>query len=801
MKKINLNQDWEYCLKGEKSITKVELPHDAMIHRERIKKLKNGSYTGFYPSGDYTYFKKIYGESAYEGKTLILEFEGVYMDSTVYLNDKKVGGHVYGYSNFYVDITNQLILGEENELRVEVHCSQVPNARWYPGNGIYRPVFLYIGEKEYIPLDGALITTQSYAPAVIRVQTEQNESAESELEIAILDQGKKIAYGKGRDCEIEISDAKLWDDEHPYLYEAVISLKKHKNVVDEQKISFGIRHLAWSAQEGVLINGKSVKLRGGCVHHDNGILGACDFESASYRKVRIMKEAGYNAIRSAHNPISKSMLKACDELGMYIMDESFDTWRDSNGMYGYPLYFEEEWRDDLAKMVKKDRNHPSVLMYSIGNEISDTARTEGAQLADEMTKLCHELDSTRPVLVCPNLFMNALSKLGMNFSLGDGTKQKKDDITDPMLEAPDSQMGGSAAINVLMMTGPYMMKLLMRPGLSEKGSGAAYSQVDIAGYNYGEQVYKGHHKKQPDRIIVGSETHPPTIARNWKLVKENPYIIGDFMWTGWDYLGEVGVGVIDYGKNSGVYVKPYPSVSAYTGAINLIGHRELYSHLAAIVWGQEEKPYIAVQPPNHTGEKKHISHYRFTDAFESWTWPGYEGKKTVVEVYSQGEQVEVIQNGKKLGKKKLKEYCAKFKTTYHPGMLEAISYDVDGNVIAHSTLKTADKRVMLNIEIENKTIPANGQVLSYIDVALTDSEGIIQMLQDRIVHVEVEGPGYLQAIGSGNPRPEEPYVGTYCMTYQGRMQVVLRSGRQTGIIKVKIMAEGVEEQEVSILVE
>lgn len=801
MEKINLNSNWEYCLKGTENWMKVNLPHDAMIHRERIKKLKNGSYTGFYPSGDYTYIRKIYGDAAYEGKSLILEFEGVYMDSTVYLNGEKVGGHVYGYSNFYVDLTDRLMIGKENELRVEVHCSQVPNARWYPGNGIYRPVNLYVGEKFHIPLDGVHIITESYEPAVLHITSDAVLTEDCEIEIQILDQKENIVQGSGTDCRIEIPYAKLWDEEHPYLYTAHVMLKRLGTVIDEQNIPFGIRKLEWSAKKGLQVNGKTIKLRGGCVHHDNGILGACDFEAAAYRRVRIMKESGFNAIRSAHYPIGKNMLKACDELGMFIMDEAFDTWRDTNGIYGYTLDFEKEWRDDLRKMVLKDRNHPSVIMYSIGNEISDTVREDGVELAAQMTELCHYTDSSRPVLVCPNLFMNTLSKMGMNFSLGDGKKLHKTDETDPLLEASDSEMGGSAAINVLMMTGPALMKLLLKPKRSEKGSGPVYRKVDIAGYNYGEQVYEGHHKMAPDRIIVGSETHPPTIAHNWKLVMENPYVIGDFMWTGWDYLGEVGVGVIDYGKNSGVYVKPYPSISAYTGAINLIGYRDLYSHLAAMVWGKEKKPYLAVQPPNHSGEKKHLSHYRFTDAFASWTWPGWEGRKTVVEVYSPDDKVELFLNGKSLGRKRLDNFCAKFRVSYQPGSLKAICYDCDGNVVGNAGLTTAGQSKQIRIKAEQKKIQANGEDLAFINIALTDDDGIVQMLQEQMIHVSVTGAGSLQAIGTGNPRPEEPYVGNCCTTYQGRAQVIVRSGFEPGVIQVKISGEGVEDKVVKIIVE
>lgn len=802
MRKENMNFGWTYWLKGEESSAKmVNLPHDAMIHRQRIKKLKNGSYTGFYPSGDYVYTKTLFGEEHYAEKKLILEFEGVYMDSKVSVNGEILGGHIYGYSNFYVDVTDHIRIGQDNEIRVEVHSGQVPNARWYPGNGIYRPVHLWMGEKEHIKLDGVYIRTLSIDPAVVEVTTEAEAGSDTQIIVEFWHEGTRVAAGQGAKVQLTVPEAKLWDAEHPNLYTAVVKLCRGDTVLDTAEETFGIRTLDWSAEKGLRVNGEEVKLRGGCVHSDNGILGACNFKSAEYRKVRIMKEAGFNAIRSAHNPISKYMLQACDELGMYIMDEAFDTWRDSNGMYGYPLHFENCWKDDLAKMVLKDRNHPSVLIYSTGNEISDTARPEGAELAGEMTELCHSLDISRPVCVCPNLFMNIMQNLGLKLSLGGGNAPSLDDVTDPMEEsAEDSELGGSAAINVLMMTGPMLMKALMRPKISEKGSGLTFSKVDIAGYNYGEQVYKAHNKMVPDRIIVGSETHPPTIKRNWDLVMSSPAIIGDFMWTGWDYLGEVGVGRIEYGENTGVYIKPYPSVSAYTGAINLIGDRDLYSHLAAIVWGREKKPYIAVERLNHIGEKMHESHYRFSDAIPCWTWPGQEGKKGTVEVYSTGKSVELLQDGKSLGKKKLKDCVAKFKTVYAPSKLEAISYDAAGKEIARSELRTADAETKLTMEVENPTIPADGETLAYINVSVTDNCGNLKMMDNQMISVEVTGAGVLQAVGSGSPLPEEAYDGNCCTTYQGRMQIIVRAGTEPGSIHVRISNPELGEETVSVAV-
>ena len=805
MKKISLNQGWTFWKKGkEDQAENVNLPHDAMIHRERVRKLKNGSYTGFYPSGDYVYRKVIFGEESLSDQTIILEFEGVYMYSTVFLNGEKIGGHIYGYSNYYVELTGKLKLREENELLVEVHCSQVPNARWYPGNGIYRPVWMHIGKRQHIHPDAVQIITESTSPAWIRVRVDLDEGTCGDCHVATqIYRGESvIAEETGRNCRMEIPDAKLWDEKHPNLYRAVTVLyDSNGKETDRQENLFGIRSLSWSAEKGLLINGKKTLLRGGCVHHDYGILAACDFEAASIRKVRILKEAGFNAIRSSHYPISKSMLKACDELGMYIMDEAFDNWREPTGQYGYSLEFETEWRNDLAGMVQKDRNHPSVIMYSIGNEISDTSKPEGAVLAREMRDLCRKLDETRPVLVCPNLFMNTLSKMGFSFSLGDGQKLQRTDVTDPLLEAPDSQMGGSVAINFLVMTGPALMNMLLTPGRSEKGVRDVYQMVDIAGYNYGTKVYEGHHKLNPTRIMVGSETYPADIAKTWKLIRKSPFILGDFMWTAWDYMGEVGVGFVEYGKSSGAYIKPYPAVSAYTGVIDLIGHREPYSHLAAVAWGMEKKPYIAVQPLNHAGEKKHFSHYRKTDAVESWSWPGYEGKKTIVEVYSRGTYVELLQNGKSLGKKKLKDREAKFEVKYYPGMLEAVSYDPSHCEIARSVLSGADSEKVLSVKSDREVLRADGEDLAFIDISLTDKNGIVHILEESKITVTVEGAGELAGFGTGNPKPEEPYDGNIATAYQGRALAVIRSGYQTGSVTVHISAEGYGSREITLNVE
>ncbi|TRZ51537.1 glycoside hydrolase family 2 protein [bacterium] len=798
MQRNNFNAGWTFYKKGhEKESVVVDLPHDAMIHEKRIPKLKNGPMTSEFPGGDYYYTKNLHGREEYAGKTVLLEFEGVYMDSSVHLNDERVGGRFYGYSNFYADLIGKLRIGQDNEIKVFVHNSQVPNARWYPGSGIYRPVKLIVGNREHIELDGVKIATKSYYPAIIEVTVKARTSEGEEIRTEISYDGKVVATCCGENCEVAIANARLWDEDHPDLYLAKVSLVRGAEVLDVVEERFGIRKIELTASDGLKINGRPVKLRGGCVHHDNGILGACAFEAAEYRKARILKEAGYNAIRSAHQPISKAMLNACDELGMYIMDESFDTWQMNVGLYDYAMRFDEDWEKDVSAMVLKDLNHPSVIMDSTGNEIKDTAFDSGIELAGKMTKLCHDIDSSRPVTCCVNLFLNVIGRMGGSPKLSDKVP-KKEDVTDPLAEEKDSKVGGSVMINMLVATGPLLMKVLMKPGNSDKATIGTYSNLDIAGYNYGHAVYLKHLEMHPDRIIVGSETNPPAIAQNWALVKKDPRIIGDFMWTAWEYLGECGAGVIDYNTRTGTYFKPYPVIVAGCGAIDITGFRDTYAYLASIVWDKYENPYIGVRSVDHSGEKMYTTLFRKTDAVNSWSWNGCEGKKATIEIYSKGAQVELIQDGRSVGKKKLKEYAARFDTTYRPGSLEAVSYDENGKELGRAVLKTASEETVLTVTPETTVLKANGEDLAYIVINVTDNEGIVKVLEERTIQVRVDGAGTLQAVGSGNPRETEDYTGTSFTTYHGRMIAVVRSGFEKGEVKVTISTAGMESKEITL---
>lgn len=800
MEKVNFNRDWVYYLDGKaEQKNLVHLPHDAMLHRERIPGLKNGSYVGYFPSGDYWYEKRFLAPQDWAEKSVILEFEGIYMDSTVYLNGDKIGGRVYGYSGFAIDISEKIKIGQENFLQVFAHCSQVPNSRWYPGNGIYRPVNLYVGDKSHIVPEELTVKTISIDPPTILVEGVHTGNVDDCVCIRVFQDDRELGIanistenttsGFRFHTLIALPEAKLWDAEHPNLCAVECSLMREGNTIDTLTEQTGIRQLSWNDKDGLMVNGKTVKLRGGCVHHDNGLLGACEFQTAAERRVRILKESGFNAIRSSHYPISKALLEECDKQGLYIMDEAFDSWVEATGLYGYVLSFEEEWEKDLSAMVIKDRNHPSVLMYSIGNEIPDTATAEGVVWTERMTKLCHQLDDTRPVTVCPNVLMNMLAQKGLHFSISGSNVPKKEDITDLLERDKDSSAGGSVMINMLVSVAPTLMQLMLKPKGAEKGVKDCFSKVDIAGYNYGHKVYEGHHALSPERIIVGSETRPGEIAQNWALVEKNPYVIGDFMWTAWDYLGEVGIGALEYGKNGGAYTKPYPYISAYSGAIGLTGMREPYSYLAAAVWKQSVKPYIGVHPLNHNGEKLQTSMYKLTDIVDSWSWPGYVGSKARIVIYSMGESCSLYLNQKKIGSQKLKYYTAAFETTYEPGELMAISYDRDGNEIGRNILCSAGEDTILTAEAEKTHLRADGEDLAYINVTVTDGDGIRKMLSDCDVVVSVEGAGTLQAVGSACPKPEDSYVGDHFRTYEGRMQIIVRAGFEPGDIRVNISSQ------------
>ena len=659
MRKESFNKGW---LCNGKPVT---LPHDAQISEKRGAGTSNGGH-GYFPGGVYTYEKTFTAPAEWEGKTVLVEFEGVYKNATVSLNGKELCFHPYGYTNFFVELSGLKSDGE-NTLTVVADNSKLPNSRWYSGSGIYRPVWVYICEKDGLRPESVKISTVSVDPAVIRIESPISVRAEVEG-----------ISGEGTDFELTIPNARLWSAETPDLYTAKISAGD-----DETEITFGIRQITWS-NKGLFINGKETLLRGGCVHHDSGILGAATYAESEERRVRILKENGFNAIRSAHNPASKAMLDACDKYGMYVMDESFDMWYNRKNPYDYGADFEKYWEADTAAMVDKDFNHPSVILYSIGNEVGEPAEQKGLEYGKKMIELCHRLDPSRPVTCGANLMImgrtakgNALYKDGEQPGGSGGKPQKEKDgqnaslLFNVIASFVGSGMNKSAnSKKIDAVTTPFL------------------DALDIAGYNYASGRYPLEGKAHPNRVLFGSETFPQDIWKNWQMVKQYPYLVGDFMWTSWDYLGEAGIGAWSY-TGGMPFNRPYPWILAGAGVIDILGIPDGSCKYAATAWGQESKPVIAVRPVNHPGVRASKSVWRGTNAILSWSWANCEGNKAEVEVYSDQAAVELFMNGKSVGRQKVKECKTLFKIKYAPGTLTAVAYDASGRETGRSELQSA----------------------------------------------------------------------------------------------------------------
>ena len=775
--KLDLNLGWQFSDARHSGFQTVDLPHDAMLHEKRDPKCKNGQNIGYFPGGRYVYERSFTAPEEWLEKYVAIHFEGVYQRSRVYLNDVLIGCHAYGYTPFELELTG--LAAGENRIRVEADNSGEPNSRWYSGSGIYRPVWLIVKEKEHI--HDLRIETVSYDPPVICVTCDQDAV------VSILD-GDAVLY-KGSCGEIALPDAALWSAETPKLYNCRVETE-----TDCVTQRFGIRKLEWSAQSGLTVNGKFVKLRGGCIHHDNGLLGACAFRDAEYRKVRILKESGFNAIRCAHNPCSDAMLDACDELGMYVMDEAFDMWYIPKGKFDYARDFEENFRSDLAAMVNRDRNHPSVILYSIGNEISETAQERGVALAEEMAGLVHSLDNTRPVTCGINLFLNGLVSKGIGIYSEDGESMadKASDEDNKM-----SKLSGSALYNAIMEHLSTIKNVVSLAPFADRATREAFSKLDICGYNYGTARYLKDGRKYPDRSIIGSETYIPGLYDAWKKVEKNPHIIGDFIWTAWDYLGESGIGAWRYGK--GGFQKPYPMLTAGCGAISISGRPEPMLYYIQASYGMPVLK-MAVRPVTHSGEKCARSPWRMTDAVESWDWPGCEGKNAQVEVYTTARRVELLLNGQKIGAKKPKKGICRFALPWQPGELVAIGYDEAGNDFGRCALRSAANKRQLQVTADRTAIKADGQSLVWLDIAVTDENGTAIRSEDFAITVQTENIT-LQGLGTDRMANPESYTENICTTYLGRAQAIVRAGTRTGNASITVAAEGIGEKTVPLTLE
>lgn len=786
MKKIDFNQAWTFCRVGEETVKReVMIPHDAMISEKRTEDSAGGINTGWFEGYDYIYEKEFEIPDEYEKQEISFEFEGVYHNAEVYLNGEKAAYRPYGYTNFYIDADPYLKYGEKNQIRVIAHNADQPNSRWYSGAGIYRPVWMYVRPKQHILRNKIRVRTLSVDPAVIEAEVNTNAPGKVKLEV-VADAGSDVIiaaeiHTDGKlTKQFEIPDAKLWSVNTPNLYQLRVTFVAEQEngqnkcmETDQEEVIFGIRTLKWDKETGITINGERVILRGACIHHDNGVLGACCYPDAEARKIRILKENGYNAIRSAHNPCSKALLEACDRQGMLVMDEFVDVWYIHKTEYDYVNYFKEWWKQDLKDMVEKDFNHPSVLLYSIGNEVSETAQKKGIHLTKTMTEYLHRLDDSRPVSCGINIFFNFLSSIG--FGVYSDKKAKKEaEQAEKTKGKKKKKAVGSQFFNDLagLMGSGFMKTGATFYGCDVKTRGT-FANMDIAGYNYGIKRYQHDLKKYPERLILGSETFCDDAYTFWEMAKKNPRIVGDFVWAGMDYLGEVGAGSWEYRDYAPEFNHGPGWITAGSGRIDLTGKPLAEAGYTKTAFELTNRPVIAVRPVNHTGEKHSPSAWKMTNAIESWSWEGCEGKVAEVEVYARAARVDLFLNGKKVGSNTLKNSCdTRFKVEYQPGMLETVVYNQKGKEISRNTLYTAGKETELRAIAEEQSVQKDH--LAFIRLQYTDKNGTVKPLKRGILKVSVKG-GKLLGLGNACPYNEIGYCTNETDTYWGEALAVVQA--------------------------
>lgn len=818
MKRLSFNKDWTFekrdkdsqlkSFQGQSNKIKVTLPYDAMIREKRSADCPSGAQSGFYPGGEYIYEKEFFVPNEWMGQDVCLEFEGVYGNSGIWMNGAKVKTNRNGYVGFMINLNPWMICGQTNVIRLEVDNTMQPNSRWYTGSGIYRNVNLLIGEGVYVSGDQLRITTLALDDDVAMIEVcaalknTLGHGLEADCIIEIRDAGGDFVIAKEMQnvvfrekktetvrVRIPVKTPQTWSAEHPYLYECHITTKAAGEVCDEIDQTFGIRMLSLDPVKGFRVNGETVKLRGACIHHDNGIIGAETFAQAEWYRCRRLKEAGFNAIRSAHHPMSKAMLDACDYLGMYVMDELSDVWIRHKNQYDDADIFSEagQW---IEAIVSKDYNHPSVVLYCVGNEILEAGTKQGSLINRSLCNYFHELDSTRYTT-------NALNALNC---AGKRLKPIMKEIMEKFGtgESGGGSGGGSNALNSFMslMTGERGDYFAKHPLVGEALDECTQS-CDVAGFNYLAGRYLLEHELHPNKTVLGTETYPNDIEELWRLVIENPHVIGDFTWAGYDYIGEAGVGIFHYdGKEN--FTSIFPERLGYIGDIDLIGNRRPISYYREIIYGLTDTPYIAVERMEHTGQKSSRTAWMFKDNIASWTWRGYEDIEAAVDVYSAADEVELFINGASLGRKKAgcrHHFMAQYRIPYKPGELVAVAYN-DGVSVGERRLQTAGKAAALKAE----RVTEDGGELAYVKVHFADEQDRLNPQEKITIHVKVSGNGTLEGFGTANPSSEEDYFADRVTAYDGYAMAAVRmlNPESEEPAFVRFSAEGCQDIEVQI---
>jgi beta-galactosidase len=762
---------------NDKSWRDVDLPNDWSI--ENLPNQEPGKVIGpfskesigttatGYTVGGTGWYRKTFTLNPKESfSNTIINFDGVYMNSEVWVNGKQVGIHPYGYTAFHYDITGFLNpAGKPNVIAVKVK-NEGQNSRWYSGSGIYRHVWLIRKQPIHIAHDGVFVNTESIAgneadiTVSATVENSAKDGADIKLQIRIIDANgnvsttsespvKNIQPGTENITQrIKVPQAKLWSNEAPNLYTAEVKIIANGKITDNTATPFGIRTIHFDAKTGFTLNGKTVLLKGGNLHHDNGFLGSAAIDRAEERRVELMKVNGFNAIRASHNPPSKQFLDACDRLGLFVLDEAFDQWVRPKNPQDYSLYFREWWKKDLKSMIYRDRNHPSVIFWSIGNELNERADSLGYAIRKELVAEAHRLDSTRPV-------------------------------TEGVCEFWDHW------------------------GRKWETAAPVFSDLDVAGYNYLQKQFVADHAEFPDRIIVSTESYAPETYAFWQGVEKYPYVIGDFVWTGMDHLGETGCGSAKVAEKPlpRVGLQPWPWFSNYSGDIDLCGSKKPQSYYRDVVWNNS-KIEMMVHTPIPEGMVETYSYWGWPDEYPSWNWKGNEGRVMDVRVFTKSKAVKLVLNGKVIAEQALNDTTGitiNFKVPYEAGVLKAIALD-NGKEVASKELKTTGAPAKVKLTADRTKIKANRNDLSYVKVEITDAQGNVIPDAGIPVIFTVSGAGEIAGSGNANPTDMESFNSKVCKTYRGQALVILRplKDKKPGTINFRATATGLASGEINI---
>ena len=769
----------------------VTLPHDATLAQPRDA--AHGAGSAYFPGGVYEYRTTFDVPAETVDQRMLLEFEGVYRRATVYVNGDLAGHWASGYTGFTVPLDDHLRYGGTNEVRVV--CRAHADSRWYAGSGIHRPVHLLTGPLLRVAPDGVRVTTVEADPelAVVEVvSTVLNDRARlttvevvTELRDAegtvVAGDRVPVSVRPGEPAVVRqrlvVPAPALWGPDSPALYTASVTLTEGGTALDGETVTVGIRTIAVDPVRGLRVNGEPVLLRGACVHSDNGVLGAAALDRADERRVELLRAAGFNALRSAHNPMSPAMLAACDRLGVLVMDELTDVWTQSKTDFDAALDFPDWWQRDVEAMVRKDVNHPSVVLYSIGNEIPEVAGPHGALWSRRLAEEVRRLDPTRPVTNGVN---------GMLAVLGETTAD--------LATAEDG-------INTMLSNMSGFMRELSASELVGRRTAESFGVLDVAGLNYMDARYAADRETFPNRVVVGSETFAADIDHLWRLVQDNPHVIGDFTWTGWDYLGEVGIGRTSDAEDPSArgLSGPFPWLLAWCGDIDVTGHRRPASYYREIVFGLRTDPYLAVQRPERSGRETVAPPWAWTDSVGSWSFAGADGVPLTVEVYSDAEEVELLLEGRSLGTAQAGEahrFRAEFQVPWAPGELTAVSR-TGGQETGRCSLRSATGPVQLAAVADRTVVRADDTDLAHVDISLTDAAGTVHLGHDRELTVSVDGPGVLAGLGSAAPSTEESYLDDVHTTFDGRALAVVRP-TGAGTITVTVSAASCQSVTVTV---